>query len=349
VEYLKKYISRERSIESIIGYKNEIKLAPELDLLKEGSKPIEESKSDSCISEGPVIVWTQATAKGILLKDIYVLMNYKEPLYLYYYWDEIPSPEYGVIHDRYFNSERTKDRMLSTIQLDDFAEMVANIVQNIVGKKKKKKRNRKRLLPEQSNKDEVDNPKEGQPQAKQEEGIKFAKSSPASDIVYDSENPFKSLFKRARPQTVDPQSETRKLFDSNDKVSSCIIIEDSKEKKPSVLRLSESERSSRGLPIISDVANSMRKTQSNNCLEFSLSDFDEVNETDKVLSDNIRPELRRKEAKTGIEKKAVRHKRTKQEEQRKQGDMKLAQQNKTFEIFTKEISKEEKMEPNSFC
>jgi len=59
--------------------------------------------------------------------------------------------------------------------------------------------------------------------------------------------------------------------------------------------------------------------------------------------------MKTSEEKTGIEKKAVRHKRTKQEEQRKQGDMKLPQQNKTLEILTKQISKEEKMEVNSSC
>jgi hypothetical protein len=350
VEYLKEYISRERSIESIIGYKNEIKLTPELELLKEGSKPVEESKSDSCASDGPVVVWTQATAKGILLKDIYVLANCKEPLYLYYYWDEVPSPDYGAIHDRYFTSERIKDRMLSTVQLDDFAEMVANIVQNIVGKKKRKKRNRnrKRLLPEQSNKNGIDSHKESKSQDKQEEGVKFVKSSPSSDIVYDSENPFKSLFKRARPQTVDPQSEARKLFDTNNKTSSCIIIEESKEKKPSLLQQSESERSSRGLPIAGSAANSMRIISGVNCSELPLLDLSGMAEIDKAPPTNINPELRREEGEK-MEKKAVRQKRTKEREQTKQGDIKLQQQNKAFKMFTKETTKEDKVELNSFC
>lgn len=340
VEYLKKYISKGKSIDSIIGYKNEIKLAPELDLIKPTPKRQEESKGGN---EGRVVVWSQNTAKGILLKDIYILVNFKDPIYLYYYWDEMPSSEQGIFNNYYYITEQAKDKILDKNEYEDFIEMVANVVQNVLVKKKR--RNRKRNLPE-PNKTGVITPKAIEVPEKESCRLKIAKTSPSSEVVYDLEKPFESLFKHPRPQTVNPQGVVKKLFDSDDKVPSCIIIDEPKEKKGSCepLQQSESEKSSRVLPFSGSAANSMRIMAGQiggNYSGLPLLDLSEMAEMDKTVQRNNQ-ELKKT---VGIEKgqkKAVKQKNIQNEEQRTAEDIKLPHPNEAFKMYAKGI--EEKFE-----
>lgn len=338
VEYLKKYISKGKSIDSIIGYKNEIKLAPELDLVKPAPKRQEESKGGN---EGRVVVWNQNTAKGILLKDIYILVNFKAPIYLYYYWDEIPSSEHGIFNNYYYTTEQAKDKVLDRSEYEDFIEMVANVVQNVLVKKRR--RNRKRNLPEPSKTDAI-TPKAIEVPAKESRGLKIAKTSPSSDVVYDLEKPFESLFKRPRPQTVDPQCVVKKLFDSDDKASSCIIIDEPKEKKGELLQQSESERSSRVLPFSGSAANSMRIMAGQIGGSYSglpLLDLNEMAEMDKAVQGNNQ-ELKKTMGIEKGQKKAVRQKTIQNEEQRTAEDIRLPHPNEAFKMYAKGI--EEKFE-----
>lgn len=336
MEYLKKYISKKGSIDSIIGYKNELKLAPELDLIRESPRTAEESKSEPCRGDGQVLLWTQSAAKGLILKDVYVLASFKQPLYLYYYWDEIPSSHHGPFNDYYYATERANDKLLDKNEYEDFIEMVANVVQNVLVKKKRRSRGgRKRLLPETVREDKTT------PEVRDaEQTVKAAKTSPSSEAVYDLDKPFKSLFQRPRPQTADPHNGARKVLNTNPKTPACIAIEELKEKRSAYepVHQSESEKSSRALPIPGSAANSMRIVTGQvgaSYSEFPLLDSEEIAEVDKVPHDNISSELNKGAEAEKVERKAAKQKRTLGEEQSRSEPVKLPHPNDAFKMYPK--------------
>eukprot|EP00826_Nyctotherus_ovalis_P063971 TRINITY_DN9378_c0_g1_i2.p1 TRINITY_DN9378_c0_g1~~TRINITY_DN9378_c0_g1_i2.p1 ORF type:complete len:379 (-),score=94.73 TRINITY_DN9378_c0_g1_i2:35-1171(-) len=336
MEYLKKYISKEGSIDSIIGYKNEIKLAPELDQIRESPRTAEESKSVSCRGDGQVVLWTQSAAKGLVLRDVYILASFKLPLYLYYYWDEIPSSNHGVFNDYYYTTERANDKLLDKNEYEDFIEMVANVVQNVLVKKKRRSRgSKKRPRPENSKKDEAA-PKLHDA----EQAIKVAKTSPSSEAVYDLDKPFKSLFERPRPQTVDPQSVAKRLFGSSAKAPSRIVIKDPKEKRPAYepVQQSESEKNSRALPVSGSAANSMRIMTGQvgiGCSGFPPLDSEEIAEMDKAPHENISSELNRGVEVEKTQRKAAKQRKAPSEEQNKTEAARLPHPNDAFKMYPK--------------
>ena len=143
IKTLTEYISKGRDIESVIGYKNEIKIAPEMKLLDEDIKTSKHFKESH-----QVLVWSQETSKGLILNDIYVLLNFHEPLYLYYYWDEIEAPNKNMAEEYYYRKEKSKDELLGMDEYEDFIKMVSKVVENVLDKKRRKRLNRKRHEPE---------------------------------------------------------------------------------------------------------------------------------------------------------------------------------------------------------
>ena len=194
IESLKNYITKgiNTRINSIIGYQNEIKLAPEMELVKEAFKS-DNTELKLNNEDDRVIIWSETTAKGLILKDLYILMNFHEPLYLYYYWDAEASSENYDSDRHYYKAQRTEDNILDRKEYEDFIEIVANVVQNVLSKKKiNRHKTHKRSQPEAAAK-----------LSSAQEDSKL-KASPASEFVYDMDDPFKSIFERPRPQTVDP-------------------------------------------------------------------------------------------------------------------------------------------------
>eukprot|EP01022_Parablepharisma_sp_SALTPOND_P026691 TRINITY_DN64648_c0_g1_i1.p1 TRINITY_DN64648_c0_g1~~TRINITY_DN64648_c0_g1_i1.p1 ORF type:complete len:422 (+),score=67.29 TRINITY_DN64648_c0_g1_i1:2239-3504(+) len=291
IERLRQYISKGGSIDSIIGYKNEIKIAPEIELIKNNPKKREstEDPPKDPSEDHRVIVWTENTAKGLVLDDVYNLLRVREPLFLYYYWDEVPPSENGTASHYYYHTQKSKDEILGRKEYEDFIEMVANVVQNVLTKKKKQRGRgkRKRTLPELT-----DPPKPPEPvndPAKEESKVR-----PASDLVIDMEKPFKSLFDKPKPHSSETSINKKTSFEeNNEKLIGDSLIDDTtlqRKKKcivptyDSLLQQSDSEKNSRPLPAVGSAANSMRipLTQSNGIYSsMPLFDISEIFDMDK--------------------------------------------------------------------
>lgn len=353
MECLKKYISKEGCIDSIIGYKNEIKITPELELIRDNPKTSEGSKSSSKnrSDDGHVLVWSQNSAKGLILKDLYILMNFREPLYLYYYWDEVSSSDRGASSQYYYQTDKSKEKILDRNEYEDFIEMVANVVQNVLVKKKKRRSrvNRKRSLPEANTEHNVKKnipiPKLPDPQIKETSRNKLAKTSPSSELVYDLDKPFKLLFDRPRPQSVNPHINIKKTFDDTEKQSVPHIVDEPKKPLYELLHQSESEKNSRVFPIVGSAANSMRivTTQPNNNYSgFPLLDLSEVEEVEKVPREHMELESKKMTESERNHKRTAKQRRTLHEEVKKQSDMKLPHPNEAFKMYPK--NKQEKYE-----
>jgi len=220
IERIKKYISKGGNIENIIGHKNELKIAPEAELLQdENFKKSEQSNPIESEEDKKVIVWTENSSKGLILEDIYILLKNSEPIFLYYYWDEIPPLELGSQGYCYYHTQKTKDEILGRKEYEDFIEMVANVVQNVLTKKKKQRGRGKRKKPENTTEkpeekklENAQKPKENieenkipikqdkKPNLLSLEPDKKASSKAENslEMQIDMEKPFKSIFDRAK-------------------------------------------------------------------------------------------------------------------------------------------------------
>lgn len=221
VERLRTYIAKGGNIETVIGYKNELKVAPEIEQLKDDStKSATADRND----ERQVLVWSEATARGLIVRDVYAVLGCPDPLYLYYYWDEVPGTESREHNTSYYITHKGKDD-LRPKEYEDFIEMVANVVQNVLTKKKRKrargKKKRSLAEPSPSLTPAQDQPaketaaaataavpRTAPPKRKEEAqpiptvpNVTGQAAGNRPDMVIDMEKPFKSIFDKPARQS----------------------------------------------------------------------------------------------------------------------------------------------------
>eukprot|EP00826_Nyctotherus_ovalis_P045238 TRINITY_DN4983_c0_g1_i4.p1 TRINITY_DN4983_c0_g1~~TRINITY_DN4983_c0_g1_i4.p1 ORF type:complete len:170 (-),score=64.13 TRINITY_DN4983_c0_g1_i4:53-562(-) len=125
---LKEYITAEtkESLEAIIGHQSEIKIAPEMQLLKGASHSTDNDPKER--KEENLIVWTEENAKGVTLNDLHLLMNFHKSLYLYYYWDAVASLEQSIVDKYYYQAQKMKDKMLDEQEYEYVVKTVTDVV-----------------------------------------------------------------------------------------------------------------------------------------------------------------------------------------------------------------------------
>lgn len=181
IRRLKEYITAEakESLQAVIGHQSEIKIAPEMQLLKATSRSTNNDPKEC--KEESLIVWTEGNAKGVTLNDLQLLMSFHESLYLYYYWDAAASLEQSIVDKCYYQAQKMKDKMLDEQEYEYVVKTVTDVVKRTFAKGKFRGRRNRRRRPESSPAQELGREK-----------LKAAKTD-SSDLVCELNSPFKKL------------------------------------------------------------------------------------------------------------------------------------------------------------
>jgi len=174
IQCIKQHILKETkgSIEMFIGQGNEIKVAPEMELIGGRS----EYEDD--------IEWGSEST-GVTLTDVLIFMCYYEPLYLYYYWDKVKMIE-QTFYEKHHKELQWAKKTLEKFSAEKGCEYIANkaihLLERTQARERFRARRNKRKVPES-------------PLLKDKLNVKLnGVKIDTSDIIYDLNSPFKNIF-----------------------------------------------------------------------------------------------------------------------------------------------------------
>lgn len=143
---LSQYLSGNGSLENVIGYRNVLKIAPEVELLKEILP--QNAKTNDGETEDHVIVWAQGSCQKVIMKDVYLALNSPGTVFLYYYWDTIDSKGDDMENNTgSYYVQRGSQKDLQSKEFNDFVQLMTQLIQNVVQRNKKQKRRKNKKLP----------------------------------------------------------------------------------------------------------------------------------------------------------------------------------------------------------
>jgi len=196
---LNKYISKGGRIEAVIGHRKEIRIAPEMEVIKEAYKKAPNTQtSDADEEDDHAVVWSPESSKCVLIKDVFIALNSINPLYLYYYWDA--SELKGDDNSSSYYPVKAKKQDLQPHEYNDFIQLLTGLIQNVV--QHKKHGGRKRKARENNNSGKISNKKDKAPQLElmEEKKGEFLDQDNCNceDRDIDMEHPFQKMFAQSK-------------------------------------------------------------------------------------------------------------------------------------------------------